>query len=93
MPMIGPDALPRHSPEVVFREVDDEVYLCAADGSTMYTLSEVGADIWRASDGTRTVREIVHHLLEIYDIDQQTLQQDVEEFLALLRDRKLLSWD
>ena len=92
MPVIDPDALPRRHPDVLFREVDEEVYLCAADGATMYTLTDVGADIWRVCDGSRSVRDIAEHLLEIYEIDRETLQRDLEEFLGVLHERNLVSW-
>ncbi len=92
MPAITDDMVPQPDRAIVSREVDGEIYLASADGERMYTLSEVGAEIWRACDGTRSVGRIVDQLLEMYDVGQETLQQDVAEFLALLSDRGLVRW-
>ena len=54
-------------------------------------LSEIGAAIWSACDGTATMDEIVDGMLEEYDIDRATLVADVEEYLGKLREKDLLT--
>jgi hypothetical protein len=47
-------------------------------------LDEVGAAIYGCVTAARTVDEIVAELVEIYDVDVDTLRQDVGDYLDLL---------
>jgi hypothetical protein len=84
------DAVPRQNQDVVVREEDDEIYVCAADGDTMYTITAVGADIWRAIDGTNTVEDIAELLLAAYDIDRETVEKDLRDYLGELVAKNLI---
>ena len=92
MTALNHEAVPRHSQDVDVREEEDEIFVCAADGDTMYTISAVGADIWRAIDGTNTVGDILELLLVAYEIDRETVLKDLEDYLGLLEEKKLIEF-
>ena len=107
MSTMNPDRIPRRNDELVWRSGrqgagegsetarsdEDEVYICSADGETLFTLADVAADIWHACDGRRDVAAIVDLLLESYEVARDELEGDVAAFLADLEARGLLLFD
>lgn len=87
----GEDSVPRRNAHVVWREVEDEIYVCSPDGETMHTLNSVAADIWRAIDGQNTVRDIAELLVAAYEVDPDTLWDDLNEYLDKLYENNLIS--
>jgi len=76
-------------PSVVYREIAGEAILVPirrnlVDMQSIYTLDNVGADIWKLIDGERTLAEIRETLLEEYDVDASALTQDLDEFIDQL---------
>jgi hypothetical protein len=84
------EAIPKRRNEAVWREVDDEIFVCSPDGETMHTLRDVAADIWRACDGQNSVGDIVQLLVEAYEVDPETLRADLAACLTDLGSRDLL---
>ena len=84
------DSIPKRNDEAVWREVDDELFICSPNGETMHTLRDVAADIWRACDGQNSVGDIVQLLVEAYEVDPETLRADLAACLADLSNRDLL---
>ena len=87
------DMVPRRNDQAIWREDGDEVFICAPDGETMHTVSHVGADVWRACDGRRCVTEIVQLLLERYEVDENTANIDLQQYLDDLEQRQLIFRD
>lgn len=52
-----------------------------AEMNRMFTLNEVGSFIWDQIDGHKCVEDIISSVHAEFDIDKQTAQQDVSEFL------------
>jgi hypothetical protein len=90
MSILNPAAVPRRNEELVVREVEEEVYVCADDGESMHILTDVAADIWRACDGVQSVADIADLLMAAYDIDRDTLERDMAEYLQDLESKKLI---
>lgn len=53
-------------------------------------LNETGAFIWRQLEKEATEQELVEKLLEEYDIDKETAQRDVKEFIHKIQEAGLL---
>lgn len=85
------EAIPKRNEKAVWREAEDELFICTPDGETLVSVSHVGADIWRSCDGKKTLGEIVGLLLAHYDVAQTTLEADLEEYLENLASHNLLS--
>ena len=76
-------------PGIVYREIGGEAVLVPirrsiGDMDSIYTLDEVGADIWDLIDGERTVADIQDVLLGEYDVDAEVLSEDLAEFIQQL---------
>ncbi len=54
------------------------------------TLSESGALLWRELEKDSTVDEMVEILLSEYDIDRETAQNDVEQFVKSMVETSII---
>lgn len=57
----------------------------ALDFSGMITLNGTGAFLWKQLSTDKTERELLCALLEEYDVDEKTAQEDISGFLAKLK--------
>ncbi|MBR4030677.1 MAG: PqqD family protein [Clostridia bacterium] len=60
------------------------------DLSDSFTLTESGAFLWKELINDVTEQELVTALLSEYDVDEETANCDVKEFLADLSARNML---
>lgn len=58
--------------------------------NVMLTLSESGAVLWRKLEEEASMSELITTLLNEYDIDNETAERDIEQFINSLNERKLL---
>jgi len=65
--------------------INDEV-----DFNAMITLNDTGAFLWQKLQNEITRENLLDALLAEYDIDKKTAQEDLDEFIEKLQDRKLL---
>ncbi len=77
------------SPDVVSREIDDEVILVpirkgVGDLESIYTFNEVGARIWNLLDGNHRVKDIVNQIDDEFDANTGQIQKDVHDFISQL---------
>ncbi len=77
------------SPEVVSKKVTDEYILVplkenVGDLEGLYTLNEVGAYIWDQIDGKNTIAQIIKKVTGEYNINAETAQKDVIQFIQQL---------
>ena len=59
------------------------------DFSSMITINETGAFLWPLLS-ENSVDELTKKLTSEYDIDTQTAKADIEEFIKMLSDNKIL---
>ncbi len=81
--------------EFVLREVAGDILLIptgktALDLNGMMTLNEVGAEIWRLLPEVHDEEELVRRLLEEYEVGENELRKDVDDFLKKLRELDIL---
>ena len=60
------------------------------DFSAMITLNETGAFLWEALKNDVTEEELTSALMSEYEVDEKTAGEDVAEFVAVLRDKKVI---
>ena len=70
--------------KIPWRLIEEEAILIDLEEGEVLRLSPVGAEIWNAIDGTRTVTEIVAHICRTFDVSQRTARRDVHRFLERL---------
>ena len=71
----------------IFRKIVEEMILVpihqdVIDMDGIYTLNELGAFIWDSLEVSKTHDELEQAILEEYDTDIKTINQDLQSFLA-----------
>ena len=75
--------------EFVLREIAGD-YVIIPTGKTvltfnvLITVNEVGADLWKMLQSDVTFDDLLHGVLETYDVDEETAREDIQEFLDTL---------
>lgn len=60
------------------------------DFQLMLTLNDTGLFLWNALNDDTTEEELCDKLCTEYNVDKETVRQDVAEFIALLDEKKVL---
>ncbi len=80
----------------ILRQVMD-VYVVLGIGSEAYTpnqimsVNETGAFLWNMLEKGAEKQELVTSLTKEYEVDAQTAEKDVEDFLTRLREKALVN--
>ena len=79
----------RQDDSFVSRRIEDEVILVpirqnVADLESIYTLNQVGAQIWEQIDGRRTTAEILPLMVGEFEVSEEEAQKDLTEFIQQL---------
>lgn len=82
-----PDIVPRHiAGDTILVPVRGEL----ARVQQLFVLDEVGEFIWNQIDGVRSTQALISLVLQSYDVDEGTAQEDTLEFLTDLEDAGLV---
>ena len=77
-------------PQVVAQRLPDEAVLLLPAKGEVKVLNEVGACIWSALDGKRTVADVVALVCSEYDVDHEQAAQDTLAFVGELLHRQMV---
>lgn len=72
--------------EMVMVPLTDKV----ADMTSVLTLNEVGADILKILETPSTIDTIVQQLLKIYEVEEEELLKDVEDFISQAKSKNVI---
>ncbi len=75
---------------IPWRLIEDEAILIDRDEGEVVRLNPVGAEIWSAIDGKRTVNEIVEHICGTFDVSPRKANRDVHRFINQLLRHELI---
>lgn len=89
---IPPDCKVQISPDALFQEVAGEIVLLDLRSENYFGLDEVGTRIWRLLETGINIGEVVQKLLQEYDVDQITLEADVNDLLEKLLEAGLIHY-
>ncbi len=78
------------SEKIPWRLIEEEAILLDLDEGEVLRLNPVGAEIWNAIDGTRSVAEIVAHICRTFEVSHRTARRDVDRFLKQLLRHELV---
>ena len=70
--------------EIPWSVVEGEAVLIDYREGELIRLGPVGTAIWTALDGRRTVREVITHMLETFDVSERQAARDVRRFIRRL---------
>ena len=85
----------RTEKNMILREIAGE-YILIPTGSLalkytgVFAISSLGVCFWKLLEADKTYEQIITDLLEEYEVDRETLERDVREFLDTLREKELL---
>ena len=76
--------------DFVLRDIAGDLLLVPAGKSAldlngMLTLNEVGGEIWHLLPKVKDEEELVSHLLDLYEVEEDELRKDIRDFLQSLR--------
>jgi hypothetical protein len=76
--------------ELMKREIAGEYFLVPVgktvyDANGLFVLTDVGAFLWDLLPDALDAEDLVHAVLEEYDVDEATARADIEAFLEKLR--------
>lgn len=76
---------------IIAADIDGEKAMMSIEKGKYYGLDAVGSLIWGLIDKPVSVQQIVTALMEKYDIDANTCQQDVYIFLDKMHAERLVA--
>lgn len=77
-------AVVTRSERLAARKVGGEMVILSADDSSLFVLNDVGTAIWEAADGRTSLDAIADGVCREFDVDLETAQRDVTEFVSAL---------
>lgn len=80
----------RISDQAVANMVGDETVILHLGNGTYYGLDPIGARLWTALEGGRSVSAVLDDILEIFEVDRSTAEQDLLALLADLAENELV---
>ena len=79
------------SSAVAARALEEEMVIMSMRDSTLFTLNEVGAELWRADDGRTPLSEIVRdNICAKFEAEPEAAYADAEAFCRQLSERGIL---
>jgi hypothetical protein len=81
---------PSPNPEILVTDLDDELVLLNPRTQAMFTLNGTGRVVWQ-NLGKASPEEIAEKIVEQFEIDLATAQQDTENLLETLKAAGLLA--
>lgn len=83
------------SHDVIHREIAGEHILVpigelALRRSGVFVITALGAEIWEMLKDGKEYNAIISELLESYEVTEEILTKDVDEFLQMLRENELV---
>ena len=66
---------------LISETIDNLVCIFDLEKQVSYDLDQIGSEIWNLSDNNSSIEDIVNILFDKYDVDIETLREDVENFL------------
>lgn len=88
--MLAVDARLAKNEKIAWRLIEEEAILLDLEEGEVLRLNPVGAEIWNAIDGSRTVEEIVAHMCHTFEVSHRTARRDVHRFLKRLLRHELV---
>lgn len=79
------------SDTVFAQEVDGEMVLLDMNTENYFGLDSVASDIWKLLQDGKTLGETYDALLEMYEVEPDTLKSDLDVFVNTLLENKLAS--
>ncbi len=80
----------RVNEDVVFRDLEGEAVLLNLKSGVYFGLDPIGTRIWHLIQEHRPLKEIRDALLEEYEVTRHQCEDDLLEFVGMLREKELI---
>lgn len=84
---VTPEQYLVRSPFLAWRIIEGEAVIISPQERELHQLNEVGTDIWRMADGSRTLQQIAQDLTQTYEVAPEEVLLDVLAFAQELVDK------
>ena len=74
---------------ISWRMIENEAVLVDQDEGELLRLNPIAAEIWQAIDGRRTIRDIVDHVCNSFEVSRRRAEKDIQRFLKKLVRREM----
>ena len=72
---------------------NDANVLVDVDGRTMFALNDTALALWDLCDGSHTVDEMVAAIVELFQVDADSVRRDVDGAILRLREAGAVEYD
>ncbi|MCZ6829835.1 MAG: PqqD family protein [Gammaproteobacteria bacterium] len=79
------------SPDALFQEVSGETVILDMASETYFGLDAVGTRVWQLMQEKRQLQPVFDALLQEYEVESETLEQDLASLLTSLEEAGLIS--
>jgi hypothetical protein len=79
--------------DIVYREVDGVIVAFSLDTGEYVALDSIGTDLWHFIEEDGRVGAVRNRMLASYDIDEASCDQELGGFIAMLKERRLVTAD
>ena len=80
----------RLSDQAIANSVADETVILHLGNGTYFGLDPIGARLWASLDAGKPLSELCEDILNEYEVDHATLEQDLTALLRELADNELI---
>ena len=87
---ISTESIVNQIEDIVASNIDDEVVMMSVEKGQYFGLDSIGSRIWELIGKPVKVSELIADLLLKYDVDRETCERDVLEFLEKLNEDGIL---
>ncbi|WP_394218352.1 lasso peptide biosynthesis PqqD family chaperone [Halobacillus trueperi] len=74
----------------IVSDMDGERVMLSIENGKYYNLGELGGEIWDKIEHPKPVSELINELLEVYEVERDVCEEQVQAFLQHLRDENLI---
>ena len=78
------------NPSQVFSEIDGQVVMLNVKKEAYYTLNDVGSAIWKEIEHPRNLEDLIHVLIEAYEVKVEKCREEIIPFLMNCMKQELL---
>lgn len=75
---------------IILTKIKDRTFLTSRNNGDLIELNGIASDILKQIVNNIEIKEIIKNLTERYDIDRETMQQDVLEFIQKAIEMKII---
>lgn len=88
--LISLDSIVSQKKDVDVTELNGEKIMMDLDKGKYFMLNGTGSTIWDAINEPKSVSEIIEAIIKVYDIDRETCESRVLEYLEKLRHEEIV---